>query len=171
MEFGDVLKLATRKARTVYLCLAGEVLDEIDRLEHELASAPEPTSLGDTARRELTDAIEDANERMRQSTVAFRLKAMPPREWARLIAAQPDRDEQESRETYEERLFPWMAAIVAHTVVEPAMTADQVGELVDELHWGSWRQLYEQCFDVNGQKIDVPNSNAASAPTQSSGPA
>jgi hypothetical protein len=172
-NFDDVLKKASPPTRALPLCLAGEVLEEIDELEQRLERTPAPTSLGDSTRREIAEAILAAQERMHESTVVFHLRAMPVRGeggWTAFMIRQPERAQNESRETYQARLFPWYAELVSRTVVDPAMSVQQVEELADHLHGGAWNQLAAACMELNGGKLDVPNSEAASAMTRDSEP-
>lgn len=172
MDFEAVKKLATRPVRTVPLYLDGETADEIEQLERRLEELPAPTSLGDSARQELAEQIVEAQNRMRESLVEFKLVAMPvrgPDSWTLFVARQPERAEKETDDAWQERIYPWYAEMVSRTVVEPAMSVEQVGELCDLLNNGSWMSLVNQCLDVNGRKLDVPNSEAASALTRNSG--
>ena len=171
MDFDDVRKLATVATRTVPLCLAGEVLDEVDALQAQLAATPKQRNLGDATRRELTELLAGAQERMREATVAFRLRAMHPKAWTALLARQPTREDKEDLEVYQGRIYPWHAEVVAGTVVEPAMNVGQVDELVGLINGGTWMTLAGACMQLNGGKVDIPNFDAASAPTPDSGPA
>jgi hypothetical protein len=173
VNFDDVLKLASPPSRVLPLCLSGEVLEEIDRLEAELESTPPPSNVSDDGRRRIAEAIRDAQERMRSSVVDFHLRAMPVRGeqgWMAMMARQPDRKENEAGEAYQARIFPWYAEVVSRTVTDPVMTPEQVEELVDRLHGATWTQLATACMNLNGGKLDIPNSEAASALTRDSEP-
>jgi hypothetical protein len=171
-SFDDVLKLASLPTRVLPLCLAGEILEEIDELERALEAAPPPSNLGDSTRREIAEAITAAQERMmRESTVEFHLRAMPTREWTAFVVRRPDRGEKEDPDAYQARVFPWYAELVSRTVTDPAMSIEQVGQLCDVLHGGAWNELAGACFGLNADKVNIPNSAAASALTRDSEPA
>jgi hypothetical protein len=173
-SFDDVLKRASMPSRVLPLCLAGEILEEIDELERQLESAPAPSNLGDSAKREIAEAIVAAQERMRESTVEFHLRAMPVRGedgWTAFAVRQPDRAENETRGAFLARIFPWHAELVSRTCTDPVMSVEQVGELCDVLHGGAWNALVSACLGLNGGKLDIPNSEAASALTRDSEPA
>jgi len=172
VNFDDVLKLASLPLRVLPLCLAGEILEEIGELERRLEATPAPTNLSDGTRREIAEAIRDAQERMlRESTVEFHLRAMPVREWTAFLVRRPDRGEKEDPDAYQARVFPWYAELVARTCTDPSMSVEQVGQLCDVLHGAAWNELAGACFGLNAEKVDIPNSEAASALTRNSEPA
>jgi hypothetical protein len=162
-DFDQVRKLASRATDVISLCLAGDLVEQLADLNRQLEAAPAPTNLGDTTRRDLAERIVALQDQMRESTVDFRLRALPARQWDPLWAAVPDRIEGEAPEAYAERLFPYYTTIVSRTVVDPAMTPEQVADLVDDLSSGTWNRLARRCVRVNLGEVDVPNSEAASA--------
>lgn len=172
-DFDDVLKLASLPSRTVWLCLDGATLEEIENLQRELEQTPKATSVADGRRRELTEALAAAQQRMGESTVAFRLRAMPVRGeggWPAFMLTRPLRGEKEPDEAYEVRAFPWYAELVSRTCIDPVMSLDQVTELVDLLSGAGWNELAGTAMNLNARKVDVPNFDAASAPTRDSEP-
>jgi hypothetical protein len=162
-NFDDVRKLATRPTRIVALCLAGELVEQLDRLERQLADAKPPVSLGDASpKRVIAEQILALQEEMREATVEFHLRALPSRQWGHLLVERPERKENEPAKEWEPRLFAWQAEVTARTCVDPEMTAEQVGELVDELHFRAWAVLSTACYTLNMGDVDIPNSEAAS---------
>lgn len=161
-DFDQVKKLASLPTRVFPLCLAGEIVEEIADLERQLAQLPPATSLAGNGRRELAERIVAAQERMREATVDFRLRAQPARVWQPFWSGMPERAETESEDAWQGRIFPFYAELVSRTVVDPAMTTAQVGELVDIISAGSWNRLGNACIAVNMGEVDVPNSDAAS---------
>jgi hypothetical protein len=171
MDFDEVRKRASRPTRTVPLYLDGEAVGELEELERQLESAPAPKNLGDGTRREIAERILEVQQRLEESLVTFKLMALPVRgedSWILLVERQPTRAEGESAEVWQGRIFPWYAEMVSRTVIDPAMSVEQVCELVDLLHQASWNTLAGACLDVNGRKVDVPNSAAASVLTSGS---
>lgn len=167
-DFDEIKKLASLPTQIVPLCLAGELVAEITRLERQLERTPKPTSLGDSSRRVIAEQILAVQEQMRESTVEFHLQAMGPRVWSRFWANQPTRKEPkgdqpgESDEEWEARAFPFYAELVARSCVDPPMSTEQVGELCDLLHTSAWNRLATACIRLNTDEVDVPNSVAAS---------
>jgi hypothetical protein len=161
--FADLRKLASLPTGTVSLCLAGELVDEIAHLERQLAELGAAKSLGDGGERlALAEQIAAKQAEMRQSTVDFRLRALPARDWTRHWAAMPAKKDEETDDDLGERLHRFYAETVSLVVVEPAMTVDEVLELVDLLHASAWNRLANSCLAVNMGSVDVPNSAAAS---------
>jgi len=164
-DFDQVKKLASKRRRTIPLCVDGASQDEHEVLERRLAATPPPVSLGDTTRRDLAEQIVAVEERMREATFEFKLEALPVRGegcWESLVGKQPDRDDGESDDAFRQRLFPWFAEVVSRTVIDPVMTPDQVGELVDDLNEAAWMELINGCLELNRGLLNVPNSSAAS---------
>ena len=168
-DFDEVRKLASLPTRTVSLCLSGELVDEIGRLEAQLADAKPPTSLADVSPKQaIAEAITDLQDQMRESTVDFRLRALPSRKWDKFWASAPTRAEGESDDVWDERAFPFYAEMLSRSCVDPEMSVEQVGELVDLIHHKAWSTLVSECMALNMREVDIPNSDAASALTRDS---
>jgi hypothetical protein len=168
-DFDEVKKLATLPTRTVLLCLAGELVEEIAQLERQLAEVKPATSLGDASpRRAIAEQIVAVQEQMRESTVEFRLRALPSRSWSKFWASMPVRAEKEADEDWGERLFPFYAELVHRACADPVMSVEQVGELADVLHANAWNRLVSNCLSLNMGEVDVPNSEAVSELTGNS---
>jgi hypothetical protein len=162
VNFDDLKKRASLATRVVSLCLAGELVEQITVLERQLSATKTATSLEGTGRPQLVEQIEALREEMRESTVDFRLRALGARPWGLFYAAMPTRKEGESDEDWEPRNFEWQADMVSRTCVDPVMTVEQVGELVELLHLRSWTELASEAFMVNMGGLDIPNSAAVS---------
>lgn len=171
-SFDDVIKLATLATRTVPLCLAGELVDEIAQLELQLAEAVPPTNLGDASpKRLIAERIIALQERMQESTRGFALRAFPshgPDSWSKFWAKMPTRGEKEPADEWDDRIFPFYAELVSRSCFDPLMTVDQVTLLAESLHNRSWSDLVNGCLNLNMSELDIPNSVAASELTGSS---
>lgn len=168
-DFDAVKKLASLPTRTVPLCLAGELVDEIENLERQLADAKPPTSIGEASpKRVIGEQIEALREQMRESMVDFHLRAMGARKWTRFWAGLPARAENETTAAWDDRVFPFYADLVSRSCVDPEMTVEQVEELVELINGSGWNQLALACIALNGGSVDIPNSAAASELTGNS---
>lgn len=171
-DFDEIRKLASLPIDTVPLCLAADLVDEIAQLEAQLAEVKPPTSLGDVSpKRAIAEQIAALQEQMRESTVDFRLRALPahgPQTWSKLWARMPVRGENENDDDWNDRLFPFYAEMVSHSCYDPVMTVEQVTELASLLHHRAWNKLVTGCIALNGSEVDVPNSDAASELTRDS---
>lgn len=162
--FDDIKKLASRPTDTLPLCLAGELVEQHAQLERQLAAAKPAASVAEASpKRAIAERIVALEEEMREATVDFHLRAWPSREWSTFFAGQPQRGENESAEEWEPRWFAWQAEMVSRTCVDPEMDVEQVGELVDLLHFRAWTELATKAYVLNMGEVDVPNSEAASA--------
>lgn len=162
-NFSEVKKLASLPTRTVSLCLAGELVEQISDLERQLADAKPATSIGEASpKRVIEEKIAALRAEMAESTEPFKLHAMGARKWSKFWAGMPERQENESGEDWDERAFPFYASLVAKSCVAPVMTVEEVGELADLLSGGSWNQLVLACLALNNGAIDIPNSGAVS---------
>lgn len=169
-NFDDIKKRASLPTDTVALCLAGEMVEEIGRLEQQLADAKPPVSLGDASpKRLIAEQIVALQEQMREATAEFHLRAMGARAWTMFWSKLPDRADGESAEVWDARIFPFYAELVSRSCVDPEMSVEQVAELADLLHGSAWNRLARACMMLNNGTVDVPNSVAASELTEGSG--
>lgn len=163
--FDEILARTSLPTDVVRLCLDGAAMAEIRELERQLAGAATvPTSLAERAPASvIAEQIEQLREAMRGSEVEITLRAIPAREWTPLYASAPDQKQGEASDAFAQRWFTWMAELVSRTVVDPAMTPEQVGQLVDRLPAASWVLLSDAAWLLNTGKVAVPFSAAASA--------
>lgn len=162
-EFAQVKKLASLPTRTVSLCLAGELVDQLAGLERQLADAKAPTSIGEASpKRVLAEQIVALQEEMRESTVDFHLRAMGARRWSKFWASMPARGEKETDEAWDERVYPFYADLVSRSVTDPVMSIAEVDELTELIHGGAWNRLANNCISLNMGSVDVPNYDAVS---------
>ena len=161
-DFADIKKRATLPTRTVPLCLAGELVEELQGLEQQFLDLGPAENLGDSRKRELAEEITTKRGEMREASVDFRLRALPAREWSKLWAHLPTKEEKEADDAFEERRFPFFAEIVSRVCVDPQMSVEQVGELCDIVHSNAWNVLATACIALNSNEVDIPNSVAAS---------
>lgn len=168
-SFDDIRKLASRRTVTVPLCLAGELADEYEQLEAQLADVKPATSLEDASpRRAIVERLDDIRERMVAATVDFHLRAYSPRAWGIFWDSKPERADGETAEAWDERIFPFWCELVSTSCVDPEMEPGQVAELAEDLNSGAWTRLVNECIGLNYKAVDVPNSAAASAPSPDS---
>ena len=152
---------------TVSLCLAANLLAEISDLQRQRVEAPPPSNLGERSPGAVLDErIAEVAERMKASTVDFKIRALGGREWVAFSATRPVPVKDEADDAWQARIFPWLAEMVSKTCVDPVMTPEQVGELVDRLPAQSWALLQNSCYSVNVGVVEAPNFVAVSPPTQ-----
>lgn len=168
-DLADIKKRASLPTDTVSLCVAGELVDRLARLEAQLAAVKSATSLGDGGeRRAIAEQIVALQEEMRASTVEFRLRALDSRAWSAFWAGWPVRQETETTAVWNARIWPTYLELVSRTCVDPTLTTEETDELAGLLHGSAWNRLVNAALALNMGDIDVPNSDAASALTENS---
>ena len=152
------MALASLPEETLPLCLAGNLVGELADLQRQRAEAGPATSIGERSPAAVIDEqICELAERMKAATVVFRLRAMDGKKWDTLYATLPTRGKDETDEVWQPRLFVWVAQMVSLTCVDPVMTPEQVGDLVDRLHGLAWARLSNKCWGLNQGEVEVPN--------------
>lgn len=171
-SFEDVLaKAEGRPESTVSLCLAANLVAQHQQLERDLAVASDKAmSLGEPApRKAIATRIAELERQMADASAEFRLRAMAPLEWTRFLRTQPTPSKDESEEDWDNRWYEWTLSLVAAVCYEPAMTPEQVGQLVPNLSASQWANLADAAMALNSRRESIPFSAAASALTATSG--
>ncbi|MFJ3201020.1 hypothetical protein [Streptomyces sp. NPDC086989] len=160
-DISEILKKARRRQKSVFLCLAGDELAELERLEKELAGLGDawaPGSLAETdPRKKLAEKVAAAREAVRASETEFRFEALGDRAWSDLIAAHPPK---EKGNAFDPETFA--PALIAACAIDPVMSVDQVKELFDVLNHAQRDVLWQGAFDVNTEATGIPFSLTAS---------
>lgn len=172
LDIEQILAEATEHETTVRLLLRGDLRARWDELAEELESAsPRASSLGEVAPATvIARQMDELREQIKAAEVPFRLRALPPREWARFEdETKPQRAEGQSDEDWADVWHSWVCAIIAVTCADPVMTAEQVDQLSGKLSNQQWIRLSRGAWDLNNDREQVPFSVAASAQIQSDG--
>lgn len=173
MSIDEILDQATPPEKTVPICLAGHMQAEFEELERDLAIARDKPAEGTLAgganplATQIAQQIVELRERMREHTKVFRFRGLSRRAFSDLIAKYPPSKEDEA----EGKDVDWETfgvALIAACAVDPAMTEEKAGKLVDVLTSAQYDSLFAAAFSVNKRDVDVPFSYAASAVLQSS---
>lgn len=166
----ELIRSAKLPERIVHLCLRGDLAAEHERLSAELSAAQRSntTSLaGNSHAARLAEDIRALEELMAESTVAFRLRALPRRQWAQLVAAHPPRRDEGGRVVDTDasgvNIDEFMADALRRCVVDPVLADEDWTSLVDEcLTDAQYTQLSDAAWALNRREVDVPFSLAAS---------
>lgn len=156
-DIAALLAGASPREIPVWLCLAGDLAGEVDRLQRELALAGEdwaPSSMADVdPRLELVQQIEAARAGMRERSVEFRLRAMGARAYRDLIAQHPAPAEAKGM-PYDPGTF--LPALLAGCCVDPVMDVAEVGQLLDLVNDGQAQELFAAALAVNEEASPLP---------------
>jgi hypothetical protein len=156
-DISELLAGASPREVTVPVCLAGDAGAELEALEAELGQLGEwqPTSLAEANPAfELQERIAAARERVRETAVEFRFRALGHRAYSNLLAAHPA--PKDSKEPYDAGTF--LPAVLAACCVEPSLTPAQVDRLLDVVNDGTARTLFAAALAVNEEPSPIPFS-------------
>lgn len=160
-DISDIIARAKPRESVVPVFLDGSAAAEVEALERQLADLAdtwEPDSLAATNPAEdLARQIQAARQRMRESQVDFRLRALGDKAWSDLVASHPSKDKSQ---LFDPTTFP--RALVAACCVDPVMDAGQAAELFEVLNEGQRGDLWRAAYAVNAEATSVPFSVSAS---------
>lgn len=170
MDFADVIAQAALPETSVALCLRRDLNSQWRDLERKLQTAnTETASIAERSEKSIVaEQMEALRKEMAIHEVTFRLRALPALEWNRFEASLPQRNKEETAEDFlTTRFYPRVAELLSRCSVDPAMTPDQVNQLVDVISGGDWNALSTAVWALNDQREGVPFSAAAYAAIQS----
>ncbi len=168
--FADMLASAKPAERTIAICLRADLVADFEVAERDLEVAIEKgsTSLAGSGAAELAERIEALQTEMRDSTVDFRLRAMPRGKFRALIGAHEPRRDAEDNVVEDDRLSgvnseTFYPALIRASTVAPEPTDAEWQQLLDEtLSDAQYEELFTVAWQLNRSPIDVPFSRAAS---------
>lgn len=164
LDITQVLGQIRLPERTFRLCLRPDLRAEWERAEraHREAGLKNPDSLSGVSpeARKAAREAERLRAEMEQHTISIRLRALPHRQFSDLIARHPPRKEK-GEQGFNTDTFG--VALLAACAVDPAMTEEQAGQLVDSITQGQWDDLASTLWDLNKGSVDVPFSPSVSA--------
>jgi hypothetical protein len=172
VDFAGVLASTKPIERSVRICLAGDLLAEIDSLTEELAQARRSDSrLNELDRAPaIAKRLVELEDAAHEAEVEFRFRAIGRKAWRDLVAANPpSAEEKKAGADHNER---FLVEAIAASCVEPAgVTLEQAEQLLDVLTESQAGKLWLACLAANRGTSDVPFSAAASElarPTETS---
>ncbi|GAA4439370.1 hypothetical protein [Phytohabitans houttuyneae] len=165
----DRIAAAKLPERTVDICLRGDLQAEWEELERQLREAfareqgDKRLNSGGESRR-LAQQIEALQGQMRADTLVFRMRALPRKKWTALQKDHPPRKDNEADQELGYNVDDFVPAAIKACTVEPADLDDAAWEhLLDEvLTEYQFVQLQNTAYALNVNKVNVPNSFAAS---------
>lgn len=155
------------RAGTARILLRQDLLERFEDLDRRLDAAvkADMASGGDLDSKApaLAAELDALRDEVESAKVEFRFRAIGKRAWFDLLAAHPptakDLEQYGRNLDHNPRTFP--AAAVAATLVDPAMTVEQVTELESVLNASQFDTLFNKAVDVNIGGIRDPKSLAA----------
>lgn len=165
-----VLTKAQPRQETARLCLRGDLIHQHKQLVAELTEAErldEMSNEPDLAP-EIAQQIVDLEAEIRAEETEFTFRSIGRRAWSDLMAKYPpSKAEQRIGAEFNE---DFIAAAVAASCVDPAMTDEEARQLEELVTVGQWSELWQACVLANGGTGSVGESKAASRVLASSKP-
>lgn len=153
-DIKELIATAKRPARTVELCLRGDLVADIETATRDLAIAQEFKDEAELDR--LAQLIMAMKEEMADSVVTVRLESMARDKWLEMLAQHPERtgnDMDEGLGFNPESMYP---AMIRESWAEPELEADNLEALLAGLNDGQFSELAEAAFSVNTRGAVVP---------------
>ena len=149
-----------RPERTVPICLRGDLLAAWDDLSRQLeARAGTPvTSLADApAGRDIAEHMTALAAQIAASERVVRLRGLSDRALSDLTAQHPPRTGRD--EMWDPTTFP--PALLAACAVDPVMTGEQAGRLLETVTRGDAARLFTAALEASTHAVSVPFSGRA----------
>jgi hypothetical protein len=150
------------------LCLRADLRGRWEELNRKLrhAEAEATSSLAGEDSSGVAEQIRDLEEEMAAATVNLQLRALRSKAWSDLLAKHPPRKDHERDRAF--NLDTFGSAMLAACSVDPIMSEDQAGHLIDSITQGQWDELTTVLWNLNNAGVDVPKSRLASEILQGS---
>lgn len=149
-----LIATAKRPARTVEVCLRGDLVADIETAMRDLAMAQEFKDEAELDR--LAQLIMALKEEMSDSVIQVRLEAMKRDKWLEMIAMHPGRTGNEMDEGLgfnPDSMYPDM---IRSSWATPELEPADLEALLAELNDGQFSELAEAAFAVNTRGAVVP---------------
>lgn len=154
MDLHALIADARPPARTVELCLRGDLVAALEQTTRDLALADEH---GDKpAAAALTEQAASLRRDMAAAVITVRFDAIPRREWLGLLAEHPPRDGNDLDRRLGFNTDTLYEAIVRRAWAEPVIDPADLDLLLDRLNDGQFNELADAAFSVNTRGAVVP---------------
>jgi hypothetical protein len=165
MNVHDLIASARPQARTVELCLRGDLVADLEDTARRLAVAK---SRGDnTAQQDLEAEVTRLRATMAESVIVARLEAMPRAVWLSLLAEHPPRDGDAVDRASGFNTATFYEAVVRGSWSAPDLPPADLDALLAAVNDGQWQELAEAAFTVNTRGAVVPPTWRPSSGTPS----
>lgn len=163
----DILEQARPNQNVHRVCVRGDLIAEHQRLEADLAAAPEPLShlAAEDPRVPIAAAIAELEAEMHAAEAEFTFRALGRTKYRELKDRHPGRPEAGETQ-FNADTFP--RELIAACCIDPVMTPADVDRLFNVLNEGATESLFMAAYTVNEGVTRVPFSKAASAVTKRS---
>lgn len=176
----DLKKLihgAKLRTTTFPICLDPDLVDEYERLldEEERAADEDARAIesgsaslgGRSPKVDLSEALDDCEERMRDNTLTLVLTALPNPDFQAMLDRHPPRRDDAGNVPHADRLgyndSTFYAELVPASITGPDLDADDIDVLLrQKLSHRQWQELTTAAWNLNRTTVDIPFSRAGS---------
>lgn len=169
-DVAAILARATRPRRTVKVCLAGEVVAEMERLDEELADLERPANgrlNGPAGAKALRDQLDELRAKAEADTIEIVIQAVSRTRWHEMIAANPPRKLADGTVHPADKMAgvnedTFYDAIIAACWVAPEIDDATRTALLEQLTDRQFDQVGSAAWAVNRHEVSIPLSRAGS---------
>lgn len=164
-QLDNLLSSARLPESTVTVCLRGDLQAEWERLNAKLAelrSAPGRKMTDNAEASDVATRIREIEGQMKEATLELTLRALPRRDWLRLLRDHPPRKGDEADKALGLNTETFFDELIPRSIVNPTLNEDQVSRLMDALSSAQYDKLLETAWNLNRRDVDVPFSPLAS---------
>lgn len=160
----DILGQIKLPERIYELCIRADLRGQWEQAEKDLAAAEADTrdslaGIG-AAGKAAAKRVRELETQMAEQTIPITLRALTHKALSDLQAAHPPREDK-NETVFNTETFG--VALLAASAVDPAMSEEKAGQLIDRLTHGQWDDLFNTMWSLNRGSVDVPKSRRASA--------
>lgn len=163
----DILGQMKLPERIYNLCVRADLRAEWEQAEKALAvaelEARDSLAGMSAAGKALAKKLRELEAEMEQYAAPIRLRALTYRGLSDLLAAHPPREDKDEP-SFNTDTFG--VGLLAACAVDPVMSEEQAGQLIDGLTHGQWDDLFNTLWSLNRSGVDIPKSRRASAALQ-----
>jgi hypothetical protein len=154
MDLHALIADAQPPARTVELCLRGDLVADLEQVTRDLALAQ---SNGDAeAVESLTERATAVRRYMAAAVIVVRFEAIHRRQWLALLAEHPPREDDATDARVGFNTATLYEAIVRRSWVAPELDPADLDALLDAVNDGQFNALADAAFSVNTRGAVVP---------------
>ncbi|GIF14782.1 hypothetical protein [Actinoplanes teichomyceticus] len=175
--FAEKLKRARRPRRTVEICLAGDLVDEFERLGKKLLEAQQKqtasASIEDSGEVvEIAEQMEALRPQIRELTEPFVIEAISGTKYRTLKQKYPPHEGEDGQIIDQDKALnvhvdDFAEPLIRACLVEPQFSDELWAETLEAITDGQWDELFHAAILVNEGRLTVPFSPVASAIVQS----
>jgi hypothetical protein len=163
MSLHDQIANAKPPARTVELCLRGDLTADLEAATRHLAAALDAKDqpLADLA----SEAVAALRAEMAEALITVRFEAMPRTAWLAMIAEHEPRDGHLVDERTGFNTETFYAAAIRGSWAAPDVEPDDLDTLLESINARQFDDLADAAFSVNARSVSIPFGWRGSKPT------